>query len=367
MTTTAPAARPSARSPRTVATVLVALLVSALVTALAPTPAAHAADEVTWTVRTASNEFGADRTSYAYTVDPGSSVDDGLVIANHGDEALDLTVYAADGYTADTGSLDLLVAGATSVGVGAWVTTPTRAVSIPAGETATVPFTVAVPENATPGDYAGGIVTSLGAQEDAEGVSVDRRLGIRISLRVAGALSPRLAIEDAQVTWDGGLALFGTGDATLRYTLHNTGNTTLSARQTATVAGPFGWFATHADDVEAPPALLPGESWTISVPVPDVPGLLWLTGTAAVVPLVTDASGSITPLDAVTAMAVGAAVPWVLVLIVLVAAALVVLGLRLRRRRRAAAQAREEARVQEAVAQALAEAGEREADRVTAS
>lgn len=357
---TAVARIPSRSLARTVA---IAILVG-LSLLLSPALAAHAAqDDVTWTVRTASNAFGADRTSYGYTVDPGSTVEDGLVIANHGDGPLDLSVYTADGYTTDSGQFDLLVAGAKSLGVGAWVTTPDGTVTIPAGKTVTVPFTVSVPDNATPGDYAGGIVTSLGAQDDTAGISVDRRLGIRIALRVGGAITPGLVIEDQHIEWGGGFSPLGSGDATLTYTLHNTGNAILSAQQSATASGPFGWFAVHAADVPAPPQLLPGESWTVSVPVRDVPAVFWLMGTASVVPLVTDASGSTTPLDAVTVTAVGAAVPWLLVIVVLVVAALVVGALWLRRRRRAVAQAHEEARVQEAVAQALSEA----AEKVTAS
>jgi hypothetical protein len=348
----------SAASRSLVRTVAIAL-VAGLSLLLSPALAAQAAgDDVTWTVRTASNGFGADRTTYGYTVDPGSTVEDGLVIANHGDTPLDLSVYTADGYTTDAGQFDLLVAGAESVGVGAWVSAPDGTVTIPAGKTVTVPFTVSIPDNATPGDYAGGIVTSLGAQDDTAGISVDRRLGIRIALRVGGAITPGLAIEDQHIEWGGGFDPLGSGDATLTYTLHNTGNAILSARQSATASGPFGWFAVHAAEVPAPPQLLPGESWTVSVPVRDVPAVFWLAGTATVVPLVTDASGSTTPLDAVTATAIGAAVPWILLIAVLVVAALVVGALWLRRRRLAAAQAREEARVQEAVAQALAQQDE---------
>ncbi len=36
-----------------------------------------------------------------------------------------------------------------------------------------VPFTVEVPENATPGDYAGGIVTSLVEPDATQGINVD--------------------------------------------------------------------------------------------------------------------------------------------------------------------------------------------------
>ncbi|WP_148285476.1 hypothetical protein [Microbacterium sp. B24] len=90
----------------------VALAAVALLWPLAlPAASAHAAaddagsaDDVTWSVRTESNGFGAERTSYTYAVDPGQSVSDALVIANHGAAALQLAVYPADGYTGAGGT-----------------------------------------------------------------------------------------------------------------------------------------------------------------------------------------------------------------------------------------------------------------------
>ena len=55
--------------------------------------------DVTWTVRTASNSLGADRSSYGYAINPGGTVTDAMVVANRGSTALTLTVYAADGFT----------------------------------------------------------------------------------------------------------------------------------------------------------------------------------------------------------------------------------------------------------------------------
>ncbi|CAN5212582.1 hypothetical protein BH09ACT5_BH09ACT5_06200 [soil metagenome] len=318
--------------------------------------AAHAADgdDVTWTVRTASNSFGADRTNFSYTINPGTEVQDALVVANRGDTPLDLGVYAADGYTTESGQFDLVVAGTDSVSIGAWVRSASDHVVVGPGQTVEVPFTLSVPENATPGDYAGGIVTSLAEEDAAEGISVDRRLGIRIALRVGGDLTPGLTIENAAIAWDGGLDPFAGGDATLTYTLHNTGNAVLSAQQSASAAGPFGLLPVEADAMEAPPQLLPGENWKVSVNLRDVAPVFLLTGTATVTPVVVDASGSKTPLAPVTATAVGSAVPWMLLLIIVLAVALVIVALRVRRVRQAQQRAREDARVQEAGEQALA-------------
>jgi len=341
------------RPRRAVIPALLALVIAVGVLA-APT-GAHAAetDDVTWTVRTASNSFGADRTSYHYTVTPGASVDDALVVANHGTAALDLGVYAADGYTTDSGQFDLIVAGKKSRNIGAWTAGADDHIVVPAGESAEFPFTVRVPKNATPGDYAGGIVTSLVQPDTGKGINVDRRLGIRITLRVGGELAPALAVEDQHVSWSGGANPLAVGDATMSYTLHNTGNTALSANQVASLSGPFGMFAAPAPTMKAPPQLLPGEKWTVTTRFPGVGAMFALLGTATVTPRVTEASGSITDLKPITASTIGWAVPWLLIVILLMLAALVVTGLRLRTRRRAQAAEREDARVKEAVELAL--------------
>jgi len=319
------------------------------------------ADDVTWTVRTASNGFGAERTSYTYAVDPGQSVSDALVVSNHGTAPLQLAVYAADGYTGAGGQLDLLTPGESSLGIGAWTRAGSSTITVAPDEAVAVPFVLSVPTTATPGDYVGGIVTSLGSSAD-QGLSVDRRLGIRIGLRVSGALSPSLAIENPQVAWGGAWSL-GTGTATLSYTLHNTGNTTLGAQQAASIAGPFGWFPTDAGEVDPAVQILPGETRDVQITVPAIAGMLALVGSATVTPVVVDASGSTTTLAPVTTQATGPAVPWLLLIIILVAAALAAGAIWLRRRRVAARRRREDERVARAVADALADAegGAREA------
>jgi len=339
---------------------LAVALIAALGVALAPSPSVQASqaaqaaqDDVTWTVRTASNDYGAERSSFSYTVNPGATVEDALVVTNHGDQALDLDVYAADGYTTDSGQFDLLVAGAESATVGAWTELKSDSITVAPGESVDVPFSLTVPDNATPGDYAGGIVSSLTEEVQENGISVDRRLGIKMSLRVGGELTPSMAIENVNVAWNGGLNPVAGGDATVSYTIHNTGNAVLSAQEAVGVAGPFGVLGVQAPPIDQSPTLLPGESWDVTVEVDNVAAVFWLSATATVTPLVVDAAGSTNALTPVTATAGALAVPWMLLLIVLALAALVYAVLLLRKRERARQRAREDERVQEAVERAL--------------
>ncbi|TCO45556.1 uncharacterized protein DUF916 [Kribbella antiqua] len=282
---------------RTTAAVLLAALGF-----ISPVSAA-AADDVPWTVSTAANSLGSDRPNYSYTVNPGDQVRDGLVVANHGKTPLDLAVYAADGFTNDAGKLDLLTKDAKSTGVGAWVYANQSQVKVAPGQSVQVPFTVTIPADATPGDHVGGIITSLTSND------VDRRLALRISLRVSGALQPALSVEKLKLNYAG-------GNSTITYTVHNTGNTVLAARPTATVAGPFGLKRVSAPESADSPELLPGESWQASLPIHGLTPFLRLTGTVSVTPLQTDAAGSTAPLPAQTATTHTWTLPWWLLLVI---------------------------------------------------
>nr|WP_272898165.1 DUF916 domain-containing protein [Agromyces seonyuensis] len=308
------------------------------------------AGTVQWGVRTADGDLGSERENYDYLLEAGDSLDDAIVVTNHGDEPLELAVYAADGFTGESGALDLLAEGETSTAVGAWITADATSVHLEPAASVEVPFHVAIPEDAMPGDYAGGIVTTLASEQDG-GVSVDRRLGIRVQVRVGGELAPALVVEDVHLEYATPLDPFATAPATVTYTVRNTGNARLTAAQTVAVAGPFGMLRADAADLEPIPALLPGESWTASADVAGVFPSGLLTAEVELVPSVpaegtTSGSGD---LPAVHAEATLWAVPWMLVaaLLVLVGA---VVALVLGRRR---AKRREAARIEAAVAEAL--------------
>ncbi|MFF3669770.1 WxL protein peptidoglycan domain-containing protein [Microtetraspora malaysiensis] len=330
------------------ATVVVLLAVLGILGA-GTAPAAAADGEVSWAVGTASNDFGSGRANYRYTLDPGGRLDDGLVVVNHGTTPLHLAVYAADGFTTEQGRLDLAAKDAKPTGVGAWVHTDRSDVTVPPGKSVEVPFTVALPDSAAPGEYMGGLVTSLTRDGDAGGSDGNRRLGIRIRLRVGGELKPSLSVEDLRVRYSGTPNPLGKGDATITYTIHNTGNAILTARQTVSLSGLFGRLSGEAGHIDDSPELLPGDTWKVSVPIHGVVPALRLTGTVTLMPLLTDAAGSVAPLANVESTAHAWTIPWAVLLVLIVLCGLVVAALAPRRRRRT------KLRAQEAVEQPLRE------------
>lgn len=342
--------------------VSLALAVAAFASVAAAAPAASAATtespEVTWGVRTAQNDLGTARQNFVYDVAPGSRVDDALVISNHDDAPLELDVYAADGFTTQSGQLDLLPRAEESTYLGTWVTAGMAHVTIEAGGQVEVPFSLSVPSNATPGDYLGGIVTSLPQPEGADGLAVDRRLGVRIQLRVDGALNPGLVVENLTVAYTPTLNPFGPGSATVEYTVRNSGNTRLSAMQSVALSGPFGLLRGDIEGVEPVPDLLPGETWTVTAHSDAVIPLFWMNVDATLAPAgPAGFEGATDPAMFVTTTGT-LAVPWAQLVLILVVAAIVFLVVRSRRRAKGKRKQAEDARVKAAVAAALKEKDE---------
>jgi uncharacterized membrane protein len=260
---------------------------------------------VTWTLEPADNGFGAGREDFRYTVNPGGQVQDGVVVVNHGAAPRRLALEVAP----------------MSSGGGGWVELDRDAVTVSPGEPVEVPFRLTLPADAAPGDYMGGIVTSDAGQ----------RVDIPIRLRIGGALKPSLAVEHVRVEYADTAGPLGKGDATVTYTIHNTGNATLTARQSVSVSGPFGRWSVKAGRIADTPALLPGGTFKVSVPVRDVTPAVRTTATVTLVPLLTDAAGSTAPLPAVKGSGHAWTVPWTLLVVVLALCGLVFAGTRLRR------------------------------------
>ncbi|GAB2465731.1 WxL protein peptidoglycan domain-containing protein [Xylanimonas ulmi] len=344
---------------RTARAALACVLAATGLLLAAPGPAV-ADDSTTWGVRTGSGDQGGDRENFSYTLDPGERLDDVLVVANHGDAPLDLDVYAADGYTTDAGQLDVRTRDEASEEVGAWLTPGAASVRVEPGASADVPFSITVPDNATPGDYAGAIVTSRTQAEQS--ADVETRLGVRVFARVAGDLAPSLTVTGAHLDYHDSPNPFAAGDATLTYTVRNTGNVRLAAGQQVHVAGPFGWFGHDAQAADVP-ELLPGETWQVSVPVDGVAPAFRAAAHVVLTAQLPAVAGQTPGVAPVESSATAVAVPWALLALILALAAAVWVALG---RRRARAR-REAARVSAAVAQALRERDEAtDGTRVTA-
>ena len=242
-------------------------------------PSTHAADNGSWSVYPAASQVAA-RPYFYLSADPGQTIQDKVVVANKTAKPLTFRLYAADAYnTARDGGFAVRTVTETMRGVGAWAKPAKSRVTVPAHKTVTVPFTLHVPEGAEPGDHPGALVALDERVDKGDGslaLGVQRAVGARVYLRVSGPTLPALAVEHVHVSHHQPLVPgLGDSDATISYTLHNTGNVTLDPKVTLKAQGLFGRTLLSRGLTRIPAELLPGQRVQLSEPWKGSPQLDW--------------------------------------------------------------------------------------------
>lgn len=296
-----------------------------------------------------SGENGPDgRRAIEHSLDPGESVTDRIAVRNVGEETVTFALAAADGFYTRTGRFDMLAPGQESVAAGTWISIP-ETVTVEAGETEVVEFTVQVPERTEPGDHAAGItasVTTLQEAEDGTNVGVVSRIGVRVLTRVTGEVAPAAAVENVDTTFDLSWNALEPGAAAVTFEVVNEGNTRLFAEGIVEVGGQEVAFP---GPDESRQELLPGDTREITVEVDDVWPLVRVPVEVTLTAEVATMDGSTSTLEPIVAESAVWAMPWPQLMVLLGVVLLLgaVVGGRRRSRRRLNTlleQAREEGR-----------------------
>lgn len=320
--------------------------------------AAGSPDAVTWSVQPSSSKGPDGRTNFTYQLDPGATVRDVVRVNNLSKQAQVFRVYSSDGINTPDGKFSLLEGDKKPAEAGAWVGLNNRRLKIPAGGHVDLPFVLRVPQKATPGDHAGGIVaalTSVRTDKSGNKVLVENRIGARVYLRVNGELRPAVSVTGMSASFHPGWIPFAGGQLDVKYTIQNTGNMRVGGSQKVAVDGPLGVGLTTINLANLP-ELLPGQSFTISSSADHVQRAGRIDAEALLDPSVPKAVANDPEPPGVTGVASTWAVPLPeLGVLLLVALALVAL-LRRRTMRRKRADERLGAAVAKARADALAEA-----------
>jgi len=298
---------------------------------------AEAPPRTTWGISPAGADGRDRRSTIEHVVAPGEVVEDHVVIDNYGDEPLTVVLYAADARPAD-GAFDVTAMDERDREVGAWTALGRELVEIPARGEVVVPVTIRVPDDATPGDHAGGILAARRSSAEGGGVGfeTERRVGTRVHLRVAGAVRSELTVTDLHAAAGGWWQ--PARDLTVRYTVRNTGNLRLSGAVAVTVTGPFG-LAERTVRGEPIEDLLPGHATTGEVRLPGVVAL----GRHRVTVTVTPTASADQAVTGSVPVATRSTTLWLVpVLIPVVAAILVGVTFRRYRRRRRSRRSRGE-------------------------
>ncbi len=227
-----------------------------------------------WTLAPAASDDpnqSGNRSDLTYVADAGAVIQDAVTLYNVGNVPLTFRVYSTDAFNDEQGQFALLAGDKTPVDVGTWVTFPQEALTVMPGQQATMPISVKIPADASPGDHAGAILASsptLGTGKQGEVVTLDRRTGTRLYVRVNGDLVPSLAVDDVTTDYDQAVNPLG-GSATVTFRVSNRGNIRLSGTPTVSVGGPFGLFEKKVT-LPGITELLPGEDVTVTAELADV-------------------------------------------------------------------------------------------------
>lgn len=271
------------------------------------------------------------RSRFSYQVEPGQLITDEYLVQNTGSTAQKVTVYATDAFNSEDGNFALLDGAKKPKDVGTWITFDGGAtqvvIDLPAGASQVLPFTMTTPADAFPGDHAGGIIVS--ALTEAGQISLDRRVAIRMYVRVKGDLQANLTMSSLAASYSGSVNPFD-GKVSLTMTVKNTGNVALGATTVTNVRGLLGIPLSGDVNIEVP-ELLPGTTRTLTVVVPGVGPWILLSPHVTLAANVDKGALNAGPLPTAERETNMFVMPWVL-LIVLLLIVVVVLILRFRRR-----------------------------------
>lgn len=337
---------------------LAAAVLAAAAGAFVASPASADDGDITWGIQPSTPDGPDGRTALTYQVAPGTTITDWVGLVNDSAVPATFRVYAADATTDyDTAAFTLIGSEQASIDLGSWTSidngpavcadtdgadeaacaaTLGITVTVDPGTTRNIPFTITVPQDATPGDHSAGIIASYTAPAAEGGTAVvqENRVGTRIYLRVDGPLTPQLGIRGAVAGYEGSWNPLGAGAGFVGFDIVNSGNTRVSAQPAVHLTGPFG---IDLGTVPLDPVrnIVPGGTAHVTGFVPSVPPLVLLFADISVTPVPGDGLAATDPLPGnVTASAITWAIPWMLLLILAVIAGVIVLIVVLRRRSR---------------------------------
>ncbi len=317
-----------------------------------PAAAAEADDSaVTWMVRPSDGTREDGRSWVELELGAGETAQEHLLVRNLSASPVNVRLTAADGYFTETGRFNMLTADRESVDAGTWIEIQ-DAVEVPAGADVIVPFTITVPENATPGDHPAGVAAAIRSNGTQE-VGIESRVGFRVMTRVTGELAPGVAAT-VSGAYGGSVNPFEAGAIDVGYSVENTGNTRLSILPQVEVSTLFGLVSYTAMGEEVV-EIAPGESRAAEVSFPSVWPLFAYTAEVVAVGEAVGDGLAVGEIEPGSAQSIVVAIPWPQLVTIAIAALLLWLLWRDRRGRdRKTAELVAQAR-QDALSEAAAE------------
>ncbi len=142
---------------------------------------------------------------FVYTLAPGSTKTDEVMIVNNTGETKTVELYPADSTPSSEGGFALKQKVEPMNAVGSWIQiNEPGPFTIGSNETKNVPFTVTVPANPEPGEQTGGIMIQevKPVAPDQGGIALSLRMGVRVYITIPGEIVSNVQFLPIRTTTD---------------------------------------------------------------------------------------------------------------------------------------------------------------------
>lgn len=174
---------------------------------------------------------------FIYTLDRGDSKSDQIIISNGLSEKADIEIYPVDGIVTATGDMTCKQQVEDKKDAGDWVKMSKNEVSLEAGASTKVDFTVNVPDKADVGEHNACLVVQrkkdTNSQDEQSGIQLQTRQAIRMAITIPGDIH-------RDVTIDRFAASGASGKQTYDIAVKNSGNVSADVDIKLVVKDMFG-------------------------------------------------------------------------------------------------------------------------------
>ncbi len=179
---------------------------------------------------------------FIYTINPGESKDDAVVVQNNDDKPVEIMLYATDSTPSTDGGFALKQMVEPKTGVGSWITLSKDRITLAAHESVAVPFRINVPKDSSVdvGEHSGGILIQKVQKEEASptgGMQLLTRVGVRVYITIPGDIIKKLAIDQLTLDYNSQNRTY-----TANITIKNLGNVSQDVVIDTTVNNALPWL-----------------------------------------------------------------------------------------------------------------------------
>ena len=172
---------------------------------------------------------------FIHTIKKGASVSDKVLVSNDSDTTQTITLSSVDAIPSNTGAFTCKQDAEAVTDAGGWISLDRHQVTLKAGASDIVDFTVTAPAKADVGEHNACIVLETkGDEGEVSGnLRIRTRAAIRVALTIPGTLHREVKIDSYGVTVENYHQRFG-------LTVHNTGNVSADTDVTVRLKSMFG-------------------------------------------------------------------------------------------------------------------------------